>query len=152
AGVLIGPSVLGLVAPDQVLTALADLGVMFLLFRVGLEVRPRDLMEVGRTALVVASLGVIIPFALGLGVMQLLDEPRMESIFVAAALVATSVGVTAQILSAGGLLAERASRVILAAAVIDDVLGFMVLSAVSAVAREHVRVAELGLSAALAAG
>src|SRR5581483_858160 len=152
AGVVIGPAVLSLVAPDRVLTALSDLGVMFLLFRVGLEVRPRDLMDVGRTALVVASLGVIVPFVLALGAMEFLGKSSIESIFVAAALVATSVGVTAQILSAQGLLAERASRVILAAAVIDDVFGFIVLSAVSAVAREHVRVGELVLSGALAAG
>jgi Kef-type K+ transport system membrane component KefB len=150
AGVLIGPAVLGLVTPGPVLTALSDLGVMFLLFRVGLEVRSRDLMDVGRTALLVASLGVVVPFALGLGAMELLGKPRVESIFVAAALVATSVGVTAQILSEKGLLSERASRVILAAAVIDDVFGFMVLSAVSAIARERVRIAELALSGLLA--
>ncbi len=152
AGVLIGPAVFGWVAPNQVLTTLADLGVMFLLFRVGLEVRPRELMKVGRTALLVALLGVIVPFVLGWGVMYLWGEPRIESIFVAAALVATSVGITAQILSTRGLLDQRASRVILGAAVIDDVLGFMVLAVVSAVAREHVRIPELILSAVLAAG
>lgn len=152
AGVLIGPSVLGWVTPNQVLTTLADLGVMFLLFRVGLEVRPHELMKVGRTALLVALLGVIVPFVLGWGVMYLWGEPRIEAIFVAAALVATSVGITAQILAARGVLDQRASRVILAAAVIDDVLGFMVLAVVSAVAREHVRIPELILSAVLAAG
>lgn len=73
---------------------------MFLLFRVGLETRPRQLMTVGRTALLVASLGVVAPFVLGWWVMTLWGEPRIESIFVAAALVATSVGITAQILSA----------------------------------------------------
>lgn len=152
AGVLIGPAVLGWVAPNQILTTLADLGVMFLLFRVGLEVHPRELMKIGRTALLVAFLGVLVPFVLGWGVMYLWGEPRIESIFVAAALVATSVGITARMLSTRGLLNERASRVILAAAVIDDVLGFMVLAVVSAVAREHVRIPELILSAVLAAG
>src|SRR5665213_3413256 len=92
AGVLIGPAVFGWVAPNQILTTLADLGVMFLLFRVGLEVRPRELMKIGRTALLVAFLGVLVPFVLGWGVMYLWGEPRIESIFVAAALVATSVG------------------------------------------------------------
>jgi Kef-type K+ transport system membrane component KefB len=152
AGVIIGPSVLGWVKPNQILTTLADLGVMFLLFRVGLEVRPSQLMRVGRTALIVASLGVIAPFVLGWGVMYLWGEPRIESIFVAAALVATSVAITARILSARGLLAQRASRVILAAAVVDDVLGFMVLAVVSAVARERVRIPDLVLTGLMAAG
>lgn len=149
AGALIGP-VFGWVAPNPTLTMLADLGVMFLLFRVGLETPSRQLLEVGRTALLVGSLGVIAPFVLGWAVMAVWGEPRIESIFVAAALVATSVGVTSHILSARGVLNHRASRVILAAAVIDDVLGFMVLAVVSAVAREHVRIRELILSGTLA--
>ncbi len=152
AGVLIGPAVLGWVTPSPILTTLADLGVMFLLFRVGLETRSSQFMKVGRTALLVATLGVVAPFALGWWVMALWGQPRVEAIFVGAALVATSVGITARLLSERGLLGQRASRVILAAAVIDDVLGFMVLAVVSAVAREHVRIPELILSAALAAG
>ncbi|MCL6506789.1 MAG: cation:proton antiporter, partial [Bryobacteraceae bacterium] len=64
AGVLIGPAVLDLIRPDELLTALADLGVMFLLFRVGLEVKSSELMKVGGTALAVAVLGVIVPFFL----------------------------------------------------------------------------------------
>jgi len=152
AGVLIGPSVLHWVAPNQTLTALADLGVMFLLFRVGLEVRPREFMQVGRTAFGVAVLGVIAPFLLGWGAMWLWGEPRIASVFVAAALVATSVGITAQVLAARGLLDIQASRIILAAAVIDDVLGFSVLAVVSSLAREQVGVAELALSAGLAIG
>jgi hypothetical protein len=152
AGVLIGPGVLRWAAPNEILNTLADLGVMFLLFRVGLEVRPRDLIQVGRTALLVASLGVIVPFVLGWSVMRIWGEPHTESIFVAAALVAISVGITAQILSARGLLEHRASRVIMAAAVIDDVLGFMVLAVVSAVARRQVRIFEIIVTALVAAG
>jgi Kef-type K+ transport system membrane component KefB len=152
AGVLIGPAVLGWVTPSPILTTLADLGVMFLLFRVGLETHARQLIKVGQTALLVASLGVLAPFVLGWAVMRLSGQPHVESIFVAAALVATSVGITARILSSRGLLHHPASRVILAAAVMDDVLGFMVLAVVSAVAREHVRIPELLLSGALAIG
>jgi Kef-type K+ transport system membrane component KefB len=62
AGVLLGPGVLGWIAPNQVLSALADLGVMFLLFRVGLEVKSSELIRAGWTALLVATLGVIVPF------------------------------------------------------------------------------------------
>src|SRR4051795_5305374 len=70
AGVIIGPHVLGWMRPNEVLTLLSELGVMFLLFRVGLEVRSSDLMKVGGTALVVALGGVALPFALGWGILR----------------------------------------------------------------------------------
>lgn len=152
AGILIGPAVLDWVRPSPMLKTLADLGVMFLLFRVGLEVSPSKLMRAGPRAMLVASLGVCLPFALGWGVMALGGHGSAESIFVAAALVATSVGITAQILAARGVLTHRASEVILAAAVIDDVLGFLVLAAVSSMARGKVMVPELLLSGGIAAG
>jgi Na+:H+ antiporter len=150
AGILIGPGVLGWVQPNEVLTALAELGVMFLLFRVGLEVKSSELMKVGGTAILVAVTGVVVPFFLGWGIMRLWGEPRIESIFVGAAMVATSVGITAQVLAAKGLLQHRASKVILAAAVIDDVLGLIVLAVVSGLARGHVNVMELSLTAVAA--
>jgi Kef-type K+ transport system membrane component KefB len=152
AGVLIGPSVLGWVHPNQVLTALAELGVMFLLFQVGLEIKAGDLMKVGGTALMVAVLGVAAPFLLGWGIMYLSGAPQVESTFVGAAMVATSVGITAQVLASRGLLQHRASRVILAAAVIDDVLGLLVLAVVSSLAKGSVNVTELLLTAAAAVG
>src|SRR3954464_5037575 len=87
AGILIGPSVLAWVAPNATLSALADLGVMFLLFRVGLEVKSSELMRVGPTALVVATLGVIVPFVCGWGILALWGAPPIEAIFVGAAMV-----------------------------------------------------------------
>lgn len=134
AGILIGPSVLGLVSPDQVFRALADIGVMFLLFRVGLEMKASELFAVGRDACVVATLGVIVPFFAGWAIMSVVGTARIEGIFVGACMVATSVGITAQVLAAKGLLAQRASKIILAAAVIDDVLGLLVLALVSNIA------------------
>ncbi len=131
AGVLIGPSALGLVQYDNVLHALSEIGVMFLLFQVGLEVKPSELLKVGRTALLVAVLGVALPLALGWAIFSAEGRPAAESMFIGAAMVATSVGITAQVLSAQGYLAHRASQVILAAAVIDDVLGLLVLAVVS---------------------
>jgi Kef-type K+ transport system membrane component KefB len=147
AGVLIGPSVLGWIHPGQVLTALAELGVMFLLFRVGLEVRSSELVRVGGTALLVASLGVLVPFALGWAILSAWGSPQIESIFVGAAMVATSVGITAQVLAAMGLLHHEASKIILAAAVIDDILGLIVLAVVSSIARGSINFAELLLTA-----
>src|SRR5215471_14433289 len=138
AGVLIGPYALGWMAPNETLRILADLGVMFLLFRIGLEVKARDLMKVGGIALTVAVAGVMLPFFLGWGICTLLGEPRLESIFTGAAMVATSVGITAQVLASRGLLATRAAQVILEAAVVDDVLGLIVLAVVSGLAKSAV--------------
>jgi Kef-type K+ transport system membrane component KefB len=152
AGVILGPSVLNWVHPDDVLTALAEMGVLFLLFRVGLEVKVADLMRVKGSALLVAVLGVIFPFAVGWGVMALAGVSRIEAIFVGAALVATSVGITAQVLRSKGLLEERASQIILAAAVIDDVLGLLVLALVSSMAEGHVNFAALATTAVAAGG
>src|SRR5258705_5712379 len=75
AGVAIGPSVLGLIAPSELLTALSDLGAMFLLFRVGLEVRSSELMKVGGTATLVACSGVVVPFLMGWGILLLWGAP-----------------------------------------------------------------------------
>ena len=152
AGILIGPHVLGWMAPNEVLRILSDLGVMFLLFRVGLEVKSSDLLKVGGTALLVAIIGVIIPFGLGWWIATMWGEPRVESIFIGAAMVATSVGITAQVLASRGLLNLRASRIILAAAVIDDVLGLIVLALVSGLAKGSVNYLDLAITAALAIG
>src|SRR5438445_7124200 len=150
AGALVGPSVLGWINPNETLKALSDLGVMFLLFGVGLEVKASELLKVGGKATLVATIGVIVPFFAGWGILAAWGAPQIESIFVGAAMVATSVGITASVLSARRLLHEVASQIILAAAVIDDVLGLIVLAAVSSVARGHVNVWEIALTAGLA--
>jgi Kef-type K+ transport system membrane component KefB len=152
AGVLIGPQVLGWLAPSEFLRTLSDLGVMFLLFRVGLEVKASELMEVGGTALLVAVAGVVAPFFAGWGICALWGEPQLESIFTGAAMVATSVGITAQVLASRGLLDMRASRIILAAAVVDDILGLIVLAVVSGMAKGGVNYLDIALTAGLALG
>ena len=150
AGAVIGPSVLGWIAPNDTLKALSDLGVMFLLFDVGLQVKAKELLRVGGTATLVATVGVIVPFFAGWGIMLAWGAPQYEAVFVGASLVATSVGITASALSARGLLHEVASQIILAAAVIDDVLGLIVLAVVSSVATGHVNFLEITLTAGLA--
>lgn len=134
AGVVVGPAVLGWVEIGQLLEALAELGVIFLLFQVGLETRFSDLRSVGRSAITVALLGVTAPFVLGWGYMLLRGEGNVEALFVGTALVATSVGVTARVLADMGLLAEAESRIILGAAVLDDILAIVILAIVSGVA------------------
>jgi len=150
AGALVGPSVLGWISPNEMLKALSDLGVMFLLFGVGLEVKASELLRVGGKATLVATLGVIVPFFAGWGILSLWGAPQIEAVFVGAAMVATSVGITASVLSARGLLHEVASKIILTAAVIDDVLGLIVLAIVSSIARGRVNFWEIALIAALA--
>ena len=150
AGVLVGPNVLNYVSRDGFIAALGDLGVMFLLFRVGLEVKPAELLKLGGTAAMVAACGVVVPFVMGWGIVAAWGASQVEAIFVGAAMVATSVGITAQVLASKGLLQERSSQIILAAAVIDDVLGLLVLAAVSGMARGQIDFAQIALTSLLA--
>jgi Kef-type K+ transport system membrane component KefB len=152
AGVLVGPHVLGWIEPTNFLRALSELGVMFLLFRVGLEVHFDELVKVGKTSLAAAVLGVLAPLGMGWGILRLWGAGTAEALFVGAAMVATSVGITAQVLAAKGLLNHIASRIILTAAVIDDVLGLIVLAMVNSVAHGNVKVLDLAFAAVLAVG
>jgi Kef-type K+ transport system membrane component KefB len=114
---------------------LAQLGVILLLFQVGLESNVHDMLSVGWSSLLVAVLGVIAPFFLGWGVSAWLlpEEETLAHVFIGATLAATSVGITARVLADLGKLAARESKIILGAAVIDDVLGLVILSVVSGV-------------------
>lgn len=150
AGLLIGPAVLGWIQPAPFLESLSELGVMFLLFRVGLEVKPAELLQVGPSALLVAIGGVILPFLSGWGLMKLFGASQMDGIFMGAALVATSVGITAQVLASRGLLWHKSSQTILAAAVIDDVLGLLVLALVSSMAKGPVDLGQIAGTAVMA--
>src|SRR5215468_5449126 len=153
AGVIIGPSVLGLVAPSELTGALSEIGVILLLFLVGLETKPADIFRVGWRALLVAVLGVIFPFIAGYLVMLAWGETKIEAIFVGAAMVATSVGITARVLGQMRLLSLEVSRIILGAAVIDDILGLLILAVVSSLAKEGgVNYVQIVTTAALAIG
>ncbi|CAN5591662.1 cation:proton antiporter [soil metagenome] len=132
-GMVLGAGVLGVVdvAEEPFLREFAELCVVILLFRVGLETRLSDIRAVGRTAALVAVVGVVIPFGLGYGYYVAIGRESITALFLGAALVATSVGVTARVLADLRLLGERESRIILGAAVIDDILGLIVLSIVA---------------------
>jgi Kef-type K+ transport system membrane component KefB len=133
AGVLIGPSILGWVQPSEFTTIIAEIGVIFLLFTVGLETKPESILRVGKRAFLVGTLGVILPFIAGYAIAIYWEGVFVEALFVGAALVATSVGITARVLGSLGLLEKDTARIILGAAVIDDILGLIILSTVSAV-------------------
>ncbi len=131
---------------------MSDLGAMFLLFRVGLEVKSSELMRVGGTARWWRARASSFLSSWEPAILLAWGAKPNEAIFVGASLVATSVGITAQVLSAKGLLDEISSKVILAAAVIDDVLGLLVLAVVSSLTHGKFDVLQLSLTALLAAG
>ena len=133
---------------DAVIAALAEIGVIILLFEVGLESNLREMLEVGWSSLLVALVGVIAPFLLGWGVAAYFipQEAKLAHIFVGATLCATSVGITARVLKDMGRLQARESRIILGAAVIDDVLGLLILAIVTGAITASTAGASLSLS------
>jgi Kef-type K+ transport system membrane component KefB len=136
AGVVIGPSLLGWAAPSEIISVLAEIGVIFLLFMVGLETKPQTIFRVGLRATIVAICGVVLPFVAGYFIAVWWGGKFVEALFVGAALVATSVGITARVLGSMGLLSMQSARIILGAAVIDDILGLIILSLVSSVGQK----------------
>lgn len=134
AGVVLGPYALGWIHPSDTLHSMAEVGIIFVLFSAGLETSARDLIRVGRVALTVALAGVFVPFILGFAYMKWRGDPTTEAIFVGAAMVATSVGITARVLSDLRVMATSAAKIILGAAVFDDILGMVLLAVVAGLA------------------
>jgi Kef-type K+ transport system membrane component KefB len=130
AGVLVGPSVLGVVEPDAVLEVFAELGVVFPLFVVGVETRLADMRAVGGRALRVGVLGVFVPFLGGFALVRRSATTWRPPLLLGAALMATSAGITSAVLLDLGAGDRDATRTILGAAVIDDVLALVLLSVV----------------------
>ncbi len=121
---------------SEVISVLAELGVIILLFEIGLESDLRQLKEVGSQAAIVACVGVAVPFAAGTaGLMMLFNVSAIPAIFAGAALTATSIGITSKVLSELGRLKSKEGQIIVGAAVIDDVLGIIVLAVVASLAK-----------------
>ncbi|MCC5636228.1 cation:proton antiporter [Nostoc sp. CHAB 5844] len=124
-------------AQSEVITVLSELGVIILLFEIGLESNLKDLMAVGIQATVVAVVGVAVPFAAGtVGLMTLFGISAVPAIFAGAALTATSIGITSKVLAEIGKLNSKEGQIILGAAVIDDILGIIVLAVVASLAKD----------------
>jgi Kef-type K+ transport system membrane component KefB len=122
---------------SEVISLLAELGVVILLFEIGLESDLKELIKVGPIAAVVATVGVVVPFATGtFGLMYFFDVAAVPAIFAGAALTATSIGITAKVLSEIGKLTTKEGQIIIGAAVLDDVLGIIVLAVVASLARD----------------
>lgn len=134
AGVTLGPYALGWIHSSDTLHSIAEIGAIFVLFYAGLETSPQDLIRVGRKALLVAVAGIVVPFVLGFAYMKWRGDASTEAIFVGAAMVATSVGITARVLGDLKALSTRTAKIILGAAVFDDILGMLLLAVVAGLA------------------
>jgi len=130
AGIALGPYAANIIVPSDTIVSLAEIGAIFLLFTVGLETSPRELIRIGGRSLNVAIAGIVLPFVCGFFYLKLSNESTHEAVFVAAAMVATSVGITARILQDMQVLKNRAAQIILGAAVFDDILGMVLLAVV----------------------
>src|SRR5947209_6831499 len=134
AGVVLGPYAFGIIHPTDTIYSIAEIGAIFVLFQAGLETRPQDLIRISHKALLVAVVGIVVPFILGFVYMRVRGDSTTEATFVGAAMVATSVGITARVLGDLGVLGSRSAKIILGAAVFDDILGMVLLAVVAGLA------------------
>ena len=143
AGMLLGNYVLGLIdASNPVLRSFAEIGVIFLMFHIGLEIRVKDLFAVGRTAILVGAFGVIFPLLMGFAALFFIGYQVVESLFVATAILATSVGISVKVLQNLGLIKHKVAYIVLGAAVLDDILALIFLALVKGLARKEFHVVE----------
>ena len=152
AGALLGPYALGWIPTSDVIHSVADLGAIFVLFSAGLETSPGELIRIGGKSIGVAVAGVVVPFLCGFAYMKLTGSASSESVFVGAAMVATSVGITARVFADLHLLSTDTVKIILGAAVFDDILGMVMLALVGGLASGGVRWLHMGILIGEAAG
>ncbi len=133
-GFVVGPHALALVAPGDAAAVFAELGVVVLLFSVGLEVRTDQLFAVGRPAVLTAVIAMVLPIVAGFGLAVLLGNPPITSVFVGLALAATSIGITSRVLRDMGVLDTVFARVVIGAALVDDILALVLMGLASGAA------------------
>jgi len=134
-GMLLGASALGILDPnDTAIHMLSQLGLLILLFEVGLATDLRALAKVGGTATVIAVIGVVLPFVFGYAALAAMGVSGLAAIVCAAALTATSIGISTRVLAELGFLQTREGRVVLGAEVLDDIIGLVILSVIAAFA------------------
>ncbi len=143
AGMIVGPFALGglqiidgkqLLQINDEIKILGEMGAIVILFMAGLEMTPKEFLKGGKAAFVVGTLGVVIPFFVGLAVFQLFGFDALQSMLIATALTATSIAISIQVLSEFGKLKTPEARLIIGAAIIDDILAIAVLSVVTSIA------------------
>ena len=143
AGMIVGPFALGglqiidgkqLLQINDEIKILGEMGAIVILFMAGLEMTPREFLKGGKASFTVGTLGVVIPFFAGLAVFQLFGFDALQSMLIATALTATSIAISIQVLSEFGKIKTPEARLIIGAAVVDDILAIAVLSVVSSIA------------------
>jgi Kef-type K+ transport system membrane component KefB len=147
-GFVVGPHALALVIPDETAHVMAELGVVVLLFTVGLEVRVDALLSVAREALSVGVIGLVLPLAVAAALAAATGATPGAAIFVGLALAATSIGVTSRLLRDAGVLQEAFSRVIVGAAVVDDILALIAIGVVSGLVAGNLSASTIVVAAA----
>jgi len=143
AGAILGPQLLHVIEANEFLESLAELGVILMLFMAGLETHVRHLLAVRVSAMGVALFGAVLPFAAGILASWAFGYGLAESLFVATAFMATSVGITVRVLGDLGMQDRRSVKIILASAVLDDILGLLALVVVTALALGRANYAEI---------
>jgi Kef-type K+ transport system membrane component KefB len=134
-GFVVGPNALGLATISEGAFAFAEIGVVILLFSVALEVRLDDLLSVGRPAVATAVIALVLPLAAGAGIGLAVGETAGSAAFVGLALAATSIGITSRVLSSMGVINRLFARVVLGAAVVDDILALILIGLVAGLAQ-----------------
>ena len=143
AGIIVGPFALGaffvvdgrqLLQINDEIRILGEIGAIVILFMAGLEMTPKEFLKGGKASFTVGTLGVIVPFFAGLAVFQLFGFDALQSMLIATALTATSIAISIQVLSEFGKIKSPEARLIIGAAVVDDILAIAVLSVVSSIA------------------
>ena len=131
AGIIIGQSLLNFIKPNETLYLLAEIGVIILLFEIGLGTDLREIIKVGHKSMLVALVGVVVPFAAGYFFCRAVGMSNTVAMFIGAALTATSIGITSRVISDIGELESVEARIVIGAAVVDDIIGLILLSVVS---------------------
>ena len=153
AGIVIGPSMLGLIEPSDAIRILAEVGVIILLAEVGLEMDVTELRKVGRASILVAIIGVVVPMSSGVLAGTVLGESFNASLFLGAALAATSVGITARVFGDLKALSSTEARIVLGAAVADDVFGLIILTVVTRIVQQgSVGLVDVAITIGIAVG
>jgi Na+:H+ antiporter len=142
-GFVVGPYALGLVTPGDTALVFGELGVVVLLFSVGLEVRTDDLFAVGRPAILTALIGMVLPIAAGFALAAVLGATTIASVFVGLAMAATSIGITSRVLRDLGVLDQTFARVVIGAALVDDILALVLIGLASGAAEGNVSASTL---------
>ena len=131
AGIILGPVFLNIISLNTTIESLAEIGVIVLMFQAGLETDIKELKKSGLASFIIALLGVIIPLLLGIVVAKFYEKNLLKEIFIGVVLTATSVSITVETLKELGKLKTKSGTAILGAAIIDDILGIVLLSVIT---------------------